>query len=165
MKIIKKVRIAKLGANKLFGDPDKRKEMIDNELINLFNEVWTGTLVSNITRAAKCDPNDAYKRLTEREKKFFAFEQEHRQFRLQDFNLEYVVQLEYLAHNEYSLTQLWKIASSDINPKTLYVTFETVDERKRFKNLATKLGFNDEDLGLRLVLDFMSKFPKDFLDR
>ena len=157
-----KIRFSKWGANKLFGDPDKRKEMSDEELMKLFDRVWTSTLENSITRATVCDPKDAYQRLNEKEKQFFDFEEEHRQFRIQEHNLEYVAQLARLDNNGYSLTQLWRIASSDINPKTLYITFETVDERKHFKTLANKLGFNDEELGLKLVNDFMAKFPKEF---
>lgn len=156
-----KIRIAKWGANKLFGDPDKRKnEMSDEQLIKLFDSVWDGILKSAVISADNCDSNEAYERISVKERNFFDFGQEHRQFRLKDLNVEFIAQLESLPDSEQSLTQLWRISSTDINPKTLYVTFETVEERKRFKELANSLGWHDENLGLNLVLDFMAKFPK-----
>jgi hypothetical protein len=156
-----KIRIAKWGANKLFGDPDKRKnEMNDEQLIKLFDRVWNVTLEHAVLSADVCDANEAYERISAKERNFFDFEQEHRQFRLKDLNVEFIAQLESLADDEQSLTQLWRISSTDINPKTLYVTFETVEERLRFKEIANSLGWHDDNLGLNLILDFMAKVSK-----
>lgn len=102
-----KIRIAKWGANKLFGDPDKRKnELSDEELIVLFDKVWKNSLNAAIDKAKECNSDEAYSRITEKEKLFFSFAQKHRQFRLQNQNIEFIAQLLPVAKNIYELTQL-----------------------------------------------------------
>jgi hypothetical protein len=158
----RKILIAKQGPNKLFGDPDKRqKEFGNQELTDLFDQVWDRILRQAVNHADVCDSKEAPKRLTDMQRKYFDSEQEHRQFRLKD--MEFIAQLSTSDGDQYTLTQLWRISSSDINPKTLYITFESVEERERFRRLATKLGWNDEALGLQLVIDYMTKFPEGFL--
>jgi hypothetical protein len=158
----RKILIAKQGPNKLFGDPDKRQREFGNqELLDLFDQVWNRILERAVNQADVCDSKEVPKRLTAMQVKYFDSEQEHRQFRLKE--MEFVAQLSPLDNDRYALTQLWRIPSSDINPKTLYVTFETVEQREQFRRLATKLGWNDEALGLQLVIDYMTKVPEGFL--
>jgi hypothetical protein len=155
-----------LGPNKLFegyANVDQRKRMSDQELAAIFDRVWESRLKEAVSRADVYESSQqAYERLPERYRQYFEFDQEHRYFRLQDLNIDFIAQLKKSDENGWKLTQLWMIPSSDINPKTLYVTFETVEERKQFKRLATKLGRNDQELGLQLVLEFMRKFPEKF---
>lgn len=156
-----KIRIAKWGANKLFGDPDKRKlEMSNDDLVKLFDKVWEQTLQRAVTTADTCNSQEAFARLSDREKSYFDFDQKHRQFRLKDHNIEFIVQLRATSEDNPELTQLWKVSSTDINPKTLYVTFDSVQEREQFGELANQLGWSDEDLGLQLLLDFMRKLSR-----
>jgi hypothetical protein len=155
-----KARLAKWGPNKLFGDPDERKALPEPDLERLFDRVWQHELRHAVEEAEPCDPDDALSRLTEREREFFDRDQEHRQFRLPEKNIEFVAQLRPVADGTVELTQLWRISSTDLNPKTLYVTFATTKERAAFRQLAAKLGWNDEDLGLQLVKDFMAKVER-----
>ena len=160
-----KVLLAKFGANKLFGDdPDKRqKEMNKDDLIKLFDQIWDSTLKRSVITAEVCDAKEAYDRLsTQEQKKYFDFKQQHRQFRLKDLNIEFIAQLNSISHANWTLTQLWRVASTDTNPKTLYVTFESVEQRKQFAAIASNLGKTDETLGLQLIMDFAAKFPETF---
>jgi len=160
-----KINIAKWGANKLFGDPDKRrKEMTDQELITLFDSVWEDRLRRAIVTASKCQSTEAIERLTPSQRNYFDHKNEHRQFRLNDLNVEFVVQLEKTDNSE-KLNQLWRVSSSDEHPKTLFVTFETVEEKEKFKKLAANLGRQEEELGLELVTDFVKKFPESFYQK
>lgn len=159
-----KSTLAKYGPNKLFGDDvDDRKKLPHLDAVRLFNRVWNTVLAVAIETAEKCDSDDAKQRLTFSQQQYFKSSQEHRSFRMQNLNAEFIVQL---ARGEgdhtYELTQLWRVSSSDTHPKTLFVTFDTVEQRERFKTLAQNLGIKDEDLGLQLVLDFMAKHPGRF---
>ena len=44
------------------------------------------------------------------------------------------------------------------HPKTLWVTFDTVAERNRFRAIADHLRKHDETLGLEILRDFMALF-------
>lgn len=95
-----RIRFAKWRANKLFGDPDQRQnEMRDEELLRLFNRVWEKTLEGAIGTAAKWDSRVAYTRISDKEKHYFDFDQEHRQFRLKDQSIEFIAQLKPLNVN------------------------------------------------------------------
>lgn len=156
--------LAKLGPNKLFGDDvDQRKKLsnIDAEL--LFDRVWKNTLEHEVRAGDQCDSNDAKSRLTPTQQQYFDSTQEHRSFRMQALNAEFIAQLYCHSIDEYEMTQLWRVSSSDTHPKTLFVTFATVEEREKFRKLATNLGIKDDDLGLQLILDFMKKHPGRFL--
>ena len=53
----------------------------------------------------------------------------------------------------------------DKNLTTLFINFDTVEEKQKFQQLAEVLEFNDEELGKKLVLSFMEKFNHIFVDR
>ncbi len=152
-----KVIIAKYGPNKLFGDWDERKKLSNEQLIALFDTAWQAELKHAVTAAIPCDAKSAYEKLAEKYRAYFDFEQEHRELRVLDMWM--IAQFTPLPDSNQELTQLWYIRSSDIDPKVLYIRFDTVEERKRFRNLASFLGQNDERLGKKLILEFMEKFP------
>lgn len=112
--------------------------------------------------ADRCVPDDARSRLTSAQQQYFDSSQEHRGFRMQTLNAEFIAQLLSRGDEGYEMTQLWRVSSSDSHPKTLFVTFATVEEREKFRKLAANLGSKDEDLGLQLVIDFMEKHPRRF---
>jgi hypothetical protein len=159
-----KCLLARFGPNKLFGDNiDQRRQMDNASAIALFDRVWQEKLSRLVTKADGCDSRDAYERLTHKQREYFDFDQQHRSFRPQDLGAELVAQLRLLSDADAELTQLWRVLSSDTHPKTLFVTFDTVEEREQFRRLAQNLGINDEELGLRLLRDFMNKHPGRFL--
>ena len=127
--------LAKHGANKLFGDDvDARRQLAEIECISLFDKVWLKTLKDEIEMAVVCDSLAASERLTDKQREYFDFDQTHRSFRLLDLNIELIAQIHVTSDRGNELTQLWKVSSSDTQPKTLYVRFETVEERNGAHN-------------------------------
>ena len=153
-----KRRLARWGANKLFGDDvDRRQQMADTELEERFDRVWHSRLRRLVDEAEPCTSDEVPGRLTEKQAKYFDPSQDHKGFRIG--GAEFIVQIEQVCDGE-RLSQLWRVASSDTHPKTLFVNFQTVAERKRFRQLAESIGWNDERLGLELVQNFMKIHDK-----
>jgi hypothetical protein len=153
-----KIRLAKFGANKLFErDFDTRKTMSDQALIKLFDQVWKNTIERLVRRAEVCEYEEVCRRLLDKYQDFIDRQQEHRTFRHR--KAEFIAQLQPQDNNHYKLTQIWRVASSDEHPKTLFITFSSVEERKRFQDLAQSLRIDDEKLGLQLVRNFMNLHP------
>ena len=154
-----KIRIAKSGPVRTFGDYDQRKQMTDEQLIEVFDHAWSLGLERVLSsKSLPCDFEVARVRLKERQQEFLDIYQEQRQFRYQE--MEYIAQLTPSDTGDNMLTQLWKVQSGDDYPKTLFVTFPTVEERKHFEVLANELGWGDEQLGLALLQDFMGKHER-----
>ena len=156
-----KIRIAKSGANKLFEvDYDVRQNMSDQQLIELFDQVWQRGLERRVLKAEVIPSDEVNRRLLDKYHNFVDFDQQHRSFRYA--KAEFIVQLQPSENAQCKLTQLWRVVSSDSHPKTLFITFSSVEERQRFTSLAQSLGINDdEDLGLRLIRNFMDLHPGD----
>jgi hypothetical protein len=157
-----RVRIALYGPNRLFGDYKDRKELNTSpegraELERRFVQSWNAGLESAVRGADACTPAWARERLTDDQKKYLDDAQEHRRFRHE--NMEFIVQLR-KRQNEVEVTQLWKIPSGDDYPRVLWITFETVEEKTAFVNVASDLGYSAEDLGLELIRDFIKKFQR-----
>lgn len=154
-----KIRITKSGANKLFGvEYDERQNMSSEKLIEWFDTQWCNIVKELVEKAEVCRSHkEVIRRLPDKYHSFIEPEQEHRSFRYRQ--AEFIVQLQPLDDNQYRLNQLWRVTSSDVHPKTLFVNFSTVEERDRFEDLATKLGIEDEKLGLQLVRNFMNLHP------
>ncbi len=151
-----KVRVARIGPQRTFGDYESRQKQSDEEVVSLFDHQWDIGLRSAVERAHDCECEVARSRLQEKHLTYIDSDQEQKQFRFQ--NMEFIAQLKELRENEYELTQLWRVQSGDDHPKTLWITFDTVAERKRFKSIAEHLQRKDEDLGLEIVRDFITKF-------
>lgn len=155
--------LARYGPNKLFGnDIDERRELDQAAGITLFDRVWKERLERLIMDAEACDSQEAYPRLTESQQQYFDFDQQHRAFRVKELNAEFIAQLLDHGNGDLELTQFWRVSSSDTHPKTLFVTFESVEAREQFRRVANNLGIHDEQLGLQLCNDFMAKFPARF---
>jgi len=154
-----KTRLAQYGSNELFGDFNLRSDMRQDELVQLFDKIWESKLQGGINEAAVCDSSKAYLRLTDREKKFFDHNQEHRQFRLQEEGLEFIAQIRRTSTNdEGSLTQFWRVSlpdghrkenlqnaglSSDTNTKRLHIELSKKEEEARqWSKVYYKLGDN-----------------------
>ena len=153
-----KIRIAKSGPVRTFGDYDKRKQMTDEQLVEVCDHAWAAGLENAVARSLPCEFEVARARLKGRQQEFLNIHQEQRQFRYQE--MEFIVQMTPSEEGSSELTQLWKVQSGDDHPKTLFVTFPKVEERRRFAAVATELGWGDEQLGLALVRDFMEKLDR-----
>jgi hypothetical protein len=159
-----KILIAKSGPVRTFGDYDGRKKMQPEELVRLFDNAWASGLDAAIARSQPCELEVARGRLKGDQRNHLRSSEEQRQFRYQE--MEFIAQLKPAGGTGHELTQLWKVQSGDDYPKTIFVTFETVQQRQRFKDIAARLGLPEEPLALSILLDFMSKFdnlvpPKD----
>jgi hypothetical protein len=150
-----KIRIAKSGPVRTFGDYDKRKQMNGEELVTLFDHAWATGLERAMERSLPCEFEVARARLKGRQQEFLDADEEQRQFRHQE--MEFIAQWKPLDGSGKELTQLWKVQSGDDYPKTIFVTFETVEERQQFRETAITLGWDDEQLALSLLRDFMAK--------
>lgn len=154
-----KVRIARSGANKLFGvDYDIRKNMGEKELLNLFDKVWSNRLEHLIVGAEVISRDEVNRRLLDKYHTYVDPDQEHRSFHY--LKAEFIAQLELVGDARCKLTQLWRVASSDTHPKTLFITFSSVAERERFSSLAQNLAASDEELGLKLIRNFVILHPE-----
>lgn len=149
-----KIYHARQGYNNVFGkDVDRRNEMDDSQLIERFDDVWKNSLCHAVERADRCDPEDARRKLKPKQQPYLDGDQEHREFWLE--NGLFIAQLKPINENDRELTQLWFISSTNIDPRVLRITFDTVDFREEFSQLAHRLGYTDEKLGEKLLLDFM----------
>jgi hypothetical protein len=149
-----KIHLARFGYHPLFGnDVDIREKMSGEEALHRFDNVWERELRNALLEADRCDPEDALRKLPQKEKPYFVKTQEHREFICRDGL--FVAQLKHLTSEMYELTQLWFIRSSNVDPRTLFIKFGTVSERSRFRELAERLGWDDYDLGKQILLDFM----------
>lgn len=149
-----KIHLARFGYHPLFGkDVDIREKMSDEEALRRFDQIWERELRNALLEADRCDPEDALRKLHEKEKPYFDKTQEHREFVCRDGL--FVAQLKQLVSEMYELTQLWFIRSSNVDPRTLFIKFDTVPERNRFHELAEQLRWDDYDLGKQILLDFM----------
>ena len=131
--------------------------MSDQELIDLFDRLWLDKIERLVLNGKLCEAEEVERRLPDKFHSFIDPQQEHRSFHYR--NAEFIAQLLPQDNSQYKLTQLWRVASSDEHPKTLYINFSSVEERERFASLAKSLSSNDEQLGLRLVRNFMNLHP------
>ncbi|HAZ46510.1 MAG TPA: hypothetical protein DDW76_01920 [Cyanobacteria bacterium UBA11369] len=153
-----KVRFAKFGANKLFEvEYDTRQNMSDQQLIELFDRLWLTKIERLVLNGEVCEAEEVDRRLLDKFHSFIDPQQEHRSFHYR--KAEFIAQLLRQDNSQYKLTQLWRVASSDEHPKTLFINFSSVEERERFASLAKSLRINDEQLGLQLLRNFMNLHP------
>ncbi|MBN1590913.1 MAG: hypothetical protein JW888_15475, partial [Pirellulales bacterium] len=75
-----KIRIAKSGPVRTFGDYDKRKQMTDEELVAVFDRAWAAGLENAVANALPCEFEVAQARLKGRQPEFLNINQEQWQF-------------------------------------------------------------------------------------
>ena len=170
IKVEKHVKVfhGKHGPNRVFGlDVDLRKNFTDEQAVQRFEMVWDRELRAALEEADACTSDRAKAKLEGSSKRgsskvlgFFNPKMEHREFKLKE--LEFLAQIAKGEDGTQALNQLWYVPSIDDNPKLLRVMFDTVREREYFRQLALKLGWNDEELGKWLVQEFMKKLEKAY---
>lgn len=150
-----RLRIARHGPDRLLGAEYRdRQNMEEAELLALFDACWPD-LRQGLERAEEIEPASAERLLTEKEQAYFKPQLKHLHVRCR--GAQFLAQVVPTAQR---LDQLWHIKSGDAHPRVLWVTFETVEERQAFRDLAGRLGWNDENLGLELIRDFMRKHQR-----
>jgi hypothetical protein len=150
-----KVWLARKGPAKVFGkDVDKREGLSDTNAIKWFDQVWEGTLRGAVEQAKKCDLDFVLSKLPGNARGFVKDDAEHREFTVA--GCFFIVQLP----DKNTADQLWLIPATSGDPRTLYVRFETVPIKEAFDALAGGLGYKPEELGEKLLLDFMETMTK-----
>ncbi|MFO0556206.1 MAG: hypothetical protein U0271_47960 [Polyangiaceae bacterium] len=146
------------GPNKVFGeDVDERTHFNKAEAQARFDQRWTSILLPKMRVGMKCSFESASLRLGQQQQKFLR--QDRLLWEFEACGLDFIAQIATNKDGEL-LEQLWYVPSMDSNPKLLRVVFDTVEERKAFGELAARLGWSAESLGLALVRDFTSKFQR-----
>ncbi|GAB4276158.1 MAG: hypothetical protein Fur0025_01050 [Oscillatoriaceae cyanobacterium] len=149
--------------NKFFPDEivPKRERMNDRDLIKHFDRIWEEYLKSALDNSEICPADIAVQELNQSQQNYFDSDQEHREFRIEieRLPLKFIAQIKKrLGKDSYVMTQLWWIKSSDKHPQTIFISFDTVEQRERFAEFAQMLGWKDDELGKKLLMDFLNNF-------
>lgn len=145
-----KVFLAKYGPAKVFGiEVDQREALSNPDAVAWFDRVWAGRLEEAVRRATPCELSFVREKVPFKSQSFIRDSAKHREFTLA--NCLFIVQL----LDASTCDQLWFIPSSSADPRTVYVKFDTMDIKRDFDALASKLGWKPEELGEKLLLDFM----------
>lgn len=145
-----KVYLAKYGPAKVFGiEVDQREALSNHDAVAWFDRVWAGGLEEAVRRATPCELSFVREKVPYKSQGFINDSAKHREFTLA--NCLFIVQLV----DATTCDQLWFIPSSSADPRTVYVKFATMDIKRDFDALASKLGWKPEELGEKLLLDFM----------
>jgi hypothetical protein len=147
-----KMYLARHGPSKVFGrEVDTREALGDSEAAAWFDRVWSNSLERAARDGVPVEAESALDKIPEHSRPYFRRDAEHREFRLS--GCLFVAQVQ----DPNGCDQLWFIPSTSGDPRTLYVNFDTVDEREQFAKVASSLGWKGEELGLQLVRDFVRK--------
>jgi hypothetical protein len=142
--------LAKWGPSKVFGiEVDQREALSNGDAVAWFDRVWATRLEEAVKRATPCDLSFVREKVPFKSQNFINDNAKHREFTLA--NCLFIVQMT----DSTTCDQLWFIPSSSADPRTVYVKFATLDIKREFDALATKLGWKPENLGEKLLLDFM----------
>jgi len=148
-----KVFLAQYGPAKVFGkDVDRREHLEGTEAITWFQRVWNSKIESALRKATDIDANSVLNKVPEQSRTYVNLAATHKEFWVS--GCLFIAQL----IDPQSCDQLWYISSTSGDPRTLYVKFATVAERERFGEIARRLGWEDEALGLKLARDFIDTF-------
>jgi hypothetical protein len=155
---------ARFGYNRLFGlDVVKRKAMKDAEAVALFDSVWGNMLGDAVHSAEVISYEEARGLPREKDRSWVDSSQEHRRFRILDGL--HVAQLRQVDTNTLEMTNLWFIASSNPDPRTVFVTFATLDIRREFEDQAIQHGLEGQAWGEKLLLDWLESVTQKKYER
>ncbi|WP_437278672.1 hypothetical protein WME90_46940 [Sorangium sp. So ce375] len=140
----------------VFGtDFEQRDTMSDDEAVRCFDDAWDATIRDAIVRGDPVDYEDVLGLIPEPSRPFCHYEHEHRRFRL--LGTVFVAQLK-KRDNDFSHNQMWPVPAKNYDTRTLFLTFATQAERDDWNRLATRLGYDPEELGLRVLHGFATAF-------
>ena len=137
--------------------------MQDEELIVRFDRVWENMLHQAVLSAERCDPEDARRKVKPDQQRWVHDDEEQREFWLEGGL--FIAQIAHETSGQYLLDQLWFVRSSNVDPRTLFVTFETLEVRRLFDQVASKSGWKAEDLGEKILLDFIETITRKPIPR
>jgi len=150
-----KVFLAKWGPPKVFGvEVDQREALENDDAVAWFDRIWAYRLEEAVRKATPCDLSFVREKVPYKSQGFIKEQAKHREFTLA--SCLFIVQL----IDATTCDQLWFIPSSSGDPRTVYVKFATMDIKREFDAIASKLGWKPEDLGEKLLLDFMETLQR-----
>jgi hypothetical protein len=148
-----KMFLAQHGPAKVFGkDVDSREHLEAADAIRWFQRIWESKIEPALQEATSIDASSVLNKVPEQSRTYVNLAADHKEFWVAGCLL--IAQLV----EPQSCDQLWYISSTSGDPRTLYVKFPTVAEREKFSEMAKKLGWEDDALGLKLARDFMDTF-------
>lgn len=137
----------------LFGKAKVRREYSFEEAQQVFQKVWDSGLGKAVEKAPVSNYETVQTQLTDQERKFLRQNCEHRTVRYG--KLTFIAQLTLLHDQQtYEIDQLWFVPNHDKSHIILCVEFNTKEERKKFHEIARKLGFED---GRELLQSYANK--------
>jgi hypothetical protein len=146
-----KIWLAQRGPAKVFGkDVDRREHLEIADALRWFQRIWDGKIEPALGRGTAIDADSVLNKVPEQSRAWVNLAADHKEFWVS--GCLFIAQLP----EPQSCDQLWYISSTSGDPRTLYVKFPSVAERESFHEMAAKLGWNDEALGLKLVRDLMT---------
>jgi hypothetical protein len=155
-----KVYLARKGPSSVFGrEVDQRERLAEEGAVNWFDRVWDLSLCKEVAGAEECDVEFVREHVPPYSQAFINPAEKHRQFRLS--GCLFICQLS----DPESCDQLWFILSSSGDPRSLFVKFPTVAERAAFDKTADELGWKSEELGLKILRDFLETVSHGKLGR
>ncbi|WP_441290973.1 hypothetical protein ACSRUE_11055 [Sorangium sp. KYC3313] len=140
----------------LFGtDFEERDCMSDEEAVGRFDQTWDAKIRSAILDGDPVEYDDVLGLIAEHSRGYCNRDQEHRKFRLE--GTVFVAQIKRTGES-HSHNQLWPVLAKNYDTRTLFVTFQSQDERTEWNRLAARLGHDPEELGLRALRAFLLAF-------
>lgn len=144
----------RFGDARVFGeDSDIRRKLEDLEAIARFGDLWKSLLSAHVESAPEITREEAEEMLESKLKRFAEVGFTYRQFSLHQ--VPFVARITGGGYCD----QLWALGAHRDNTR-LCVYFDTNADRERFEEISKQLGWNAKALGLRLLTDFMQKFPR-----
>jgi hypothetical protein len=148
--------LAHRGPAKVFGkDVDTRERLSDPEAVAWFDRIWESNLRRAVEQASPCDIDFVRAKVPHFAQNFIDESAGHREFTFA--NCLFICQLP----DPQTCNQLWFIPSTSGDPRTLYVKFKTVPIKEAFDRLAGKLGWKPDELGEKILLDFMETVTRE----
>lgn len=140
----------------LFGtDFENRDSMADDEAVLRFDQIWEAKIRNAIVEGDIIEYDDVLGLIAEHSRGYCHRDQEHRKFRLE--GTVFVAQIK-KAGESYSHNQMWPVPAKNYDTRTLFVTFQSQNDRTEWNRLAARLGYDPEELGLRALQAFLFAF-------
>ncbi len=159
----RKVSLIRRGRYHLFGtDFEARDDMSDDDAVARYDQVWEARIKQKVIDGDVITAQEAMRLIGEKateyqQRGYFHPEQEHRQFNLE--NTVFIAQVNQDA-DPPEHTQLWPGTVKNYDTRTLFVTFETQQERNTWRALAERLRLKDEELGQIVLTSFLGVFSR-----
>src|SRR5271157_347611 len=155
-----KTYLAQKGVPSVFGrEVDIRERLSEADAIAWFDRVWESQLAKEVEASDECDLDFVRSNVLPQAQHWLRADATHRYVRLA--NCSFIAQL----IDPESCDQLWFILSSSGDPRSLFVKFPTLADKEAFVEAAHELGWRPEDLGLKILTDFLNTVSRHKVGR